>query len=63
MDAAAETFAYLRRPGGLIATTDADTAPAPDWLERQLAHLLDGACAVAGLIKLKAATLPVYRRR
>ena len=61
MDAAAETFAYLRRPGGLIATTDADTAPAPDWLERQLAHLVDGACVVAGLIKLEggdAARLP-----
>ena len=34
--------------GGLIATTDADSAPAPDWLERQLAHLARGASVIAG---------------
>jgi hypothetical protein len=52
----------------LIATTDADSRPAPDWLERQLEHLASGAGAVAGLIELdpaEAASLPdaVLRRR
>ena len=32
----------LGRSDGLIATTDADSTPAPDWLARQLAHLARG---------------------
>jgi glycosyltransferase involved in cell wall biosynthesis len=41
------------RPDGLIACTDADSRPAPDWLERQLAHTARGARVVAGLIELE----------
>ena len=63
--------AELRETGGdgaMIATTDADSVVAPDWLERQLAHLSRGAGAVAGQIELIAgerALLPtaVLRRR
>jgi glucosyl-3-phosphoglycerate synthase len=60
MDAAAERLRLLGRPRGLIATTDADSAPAPDWLERQLAHLERGADVIAGAIELadEAAALP-----
>jgi glycosyltransferase involved in cell wall biosynthesis len=68
MDVAAERLLSSGRPDGLIATTDADSRPAPDWLERQLEHLASGAGAVAGLIELdpaEAASLPdaVLRRR
>jgi glucosyl-3-phosphoglycerate synthase len=68
MDAAAERLFSLGRPDGLIATTDADSHPARDWLERQLEHLASGAQAIGGLIELdplEAATLPdaVLRRR
>ncbi len=52
MDAAAERLRSLGRPRGLIATTDADSEPAPDWLERQLAHLERGADVIAGAIEL-----------
>jgi glucosyl-3-phosphoglycerate synthase len=37
---------------GLIACTDADSRPAPDWLAAQLAHIRAGARAVAGLVDL-----------
>lgn len=68
MDAAAERLMADGRPDGLIATTDADSRPAPDWLERQLRHLASGVQAVAGLIELdpsEASRLPdaVLRRR
>ena len=52
MDAAAER---LRAAGGyeaLIACTDADSRPLPDWLERQLAHVRAGAPVIAGMIEL-----------
>jgi glycosyltransferase involved in cell wall biosynthesis len=52
MDAAAALLLAAGRPDGLLASTDADTCPAPDWLERQLAHLRNGASVVAGLIEL-----------
>lgn len=39
-------------PGGLIATTDADTVVAPDWLARQLEAVAAGADAVGGFIEL-----------
>ena len=42
MDPAAERLRAARAADGLIACTDADTRPAPDWLERQLAHVRDG---------------------
>jgi glucosyl-3-phosphoglycerate synthase len=68
MDAAAARLLALGAPDGLIATTDADSTPAPDWLERQLDHLACGARVIAGLIELEpaeAARLPsaVVRRR
>jgi glucosyl-3-phosphoglycerate synthase len=52
MDAAAARLEALGRSDGLIATTDADSTPAEDWLARQLAHLAGGATVVAGLIEL-----------
>jgi glucosyl-3-phosphoglycerate synthase len=55
MDLACARLLELGRPGGLIATTDADSRPAPDWLAHQLAHLALGASVVAGNIKLDAA--------
>jgi glycosyltransferase involved in cell wall biosynthesis len=54
MDAAAARLEALGLPHGLIATTDADSAPAPDWLARQLAHVDRGAEVIAGLIELDA---------
>jgi glucosyl-3-phosphoglycerate synthase len=52
MDTAASRLEALRVVRGLIATTDADSSPAPDWLARQLAHVARGADVVAGLIEL-----------
>jgi glucosyl-3-phosphoglycerate synthase len=52
MDLAAERLLAQGRPDGLVACTDADSRPAPDWLARQLAHVGAGAGAVAGLIEL-----------
>jgi glycosyltransferase involved in cell wall biosynthesis len=52
MDAACGRLLLAGLPNGLIACTDADSRPAPDWLERQLAHVAAGACAIAGLIEL-----------
>jgi glycosyltransferase involved in cell wall biosynthesis len=68
MDAACEQLLAGGHPRGLIACTDADTRPEPDWLERQLEHVAAGARAIAGLIELddqEARLLPpgVLRRR
>lgn len=68
MDAAADRLASLGHDDGLIATTDADSTPAPDWLARQLDHAARGASVIAGLIELDehdASRLPsaVVRRR
>ncbi len=68
MDAAAARLFGLGLPQGLIACTDADSRPAPDWLQRQLAHAGAGAQAIAGMIELdpsELAELPeaVLRRR
>ena len=67
MDAAADRLASLGAIDGLIATTDADSTPAADWLARQLDHIARGARVIAGLIELDraGATLPtaVLRRR
>jgi glucosyl-3-phosphoglycerate synthase len=52
MEAAAARLLALGHPDGLIACTDADSRPARDWLERQLAHTRGGARAIAGLIEL-----------
>jgi glucosyl-3-phosphoglycerate synthase len=67
MDAAADRLASLGAIDGVIATTDADSTPAADWLARQLDHVARGARVIAGLIELDraGATLPtaVLRRR
>ena len=52
MDAAADRLVSLGLGRGLIATTDADSVPWPDWLARQLIHLENGADVIAGLIEL-----------
>lgn len=44
--------------GGLIASTDADTVVAHDWLVRQLDAVAAGADAVGGWIELEAHDLP-----
>jgi hypothetical protein len=54
MDLAAERLP----PDGLIATTDADSEPAPDWLRRQLDAVATGARAIGGRIELGAHDLP-----
>ena len=68
MEAAASRLLGDGRPDGLIACTDADSRPARDWLERQLAYTRRGARAIAGWIELDPAErelLPpaVLRRR
>jgi glucosyl-3-phosphoglycerate synthase len=55
MDAACRRLHELGRPAGLLATTDADTRPAPDWLARQLSHRDHGATVIAGLVELDPA--------
>ncbi|HET9094649.1 MAG TPA: glucosyl-3-phosphoglycerate synthase [Solirubrobacteraceae bacterium] len=52
MDAAYDRLLRAHSDRGLIACTDADSRPARDWLERQLAHVAAGAEAIAGLIEL-----------
>jgi glucosyl-3-phosphoglycerate synthase len=47
-----ERAAELLDDPGLIACTDADTEPAPDWLATQLALVAAGAEAVGGVIEL-----------
>ena len=68
MDAACCRLLWAGQGDGLIACTDADSRPAPDWLERQLEHVAAGAQAIAGLIELDAdeaegLPAPVRRRR
>lgn len=66
MDRAAARLLGLGCLEGLIATTDADSSPAPDWLERQHAHLATGVEVVAGMIELaptEEALLPAGVRR
>ena len=52
MDLAAERLLARGLEHGLIATTDADSRPAPDWLAHQLEHVRRGARAIAGMIEL-----------
>ncbi len=54
MERAADDLLAAGSPSGLIATTDADSEVAPDWLQRQIAHLDSGVGAVAGRIDLIA---------
>jgi len=52
MDLACERLVAVGRPHGLIASTDADSVPAPDWLRAQLDAAARGARAIGGLIVL-----------
>jgi glucosyl-3-phosphoglycerate synthase len=52
MDLACERLLALGRPDGLIASTDADSVVAADWLAAQLALADGGAEAIGGLIEL-----------
>ena len=51
MDLAAERLP----PDGLIATTDADSEPAPDWLRAQLDAVAAGARAIGGRVERRRA--------
>ncbi len=54
MDFAAERLP----PTGLIATTDADSEPAPDWLRTQLDAVTAGARAIGGRVEVGLHDLP-----
>ena len=56
MDEAAARFEQLGRPAGIIASTDADTQVAPDWLAATQAEIAAGADAVGGRILTDAET-------
>ena len=53
MDEASARLLSLCRPDGLIASTDADTLVAPDWLSVQLQATARGAKAIGGRIELR----------
>ncbi|HEX3693514.1 MAG TPA: glucosyl-3-phosphoglycerate synthase [Solirubrobacteraceae bacterium] len=55
MDIAYRRLLQVGRENGLIASTDADTAVATDWISAQLALVADGATAIGGLIELDRA--------
>ena len=52
MDLACQRLLSLAADGGLIASTDADSVVAPDWLATQLELSKRGAHAIGGLIEL-----------
>jgi glucosyl-3-phosphoglycerate synthase len=54
MDLACERLLGLGKLDGLIASTDADSVVADDWLACQLALTAGGASAIGGLIELDA---------
>jgi len=54
MDLACERLFSVGRHDGLIASTDADSVVADDWLACQLALTTRGASAIGGLIELDA---------
>lgn len=53
MEEAYARLLWLSHPGGLIASTDADTVVAPDWLRLQLQAAAGGARAIGGRIELR----------
>ena len=62
MDVACARLESVGRVDGLLATTDADSVVAPDWIARQLEAIGAGAEAIGGEILLdpaEAACLPV----
>ena len=52
MDLGLQRLTSIGRDDGLIASTDADSTVAPDWLARQLELVRDGARAIGGHIEL-----------
>jgi len=58
MEAACERLVGIGRPAGLIASTDADTVVAGDWLSAQLTAAVRGARAIGGRIELAGGSLP-----
>ncbi len=54
MDYAADRFFEAGKPRGIIATTDADTIVAPDWLEKTILEMRH-VDAVAGFVEIGAA--------
>jgi glucosyl-3-phosphoglycerate synthase len=56
MEEAYTRLMSLDRPGGLIASTDADTVVAPNWLSAQLEATAGGAKAIGGRIELRDET-------
>lgn len=52
MDAACRRLHRAGRPRGVILTTDADSAVAPDWIAATLAEVTAGADAVGGRVQL-----------
>src|SRR5919202_878116 len=52
MDAACGRLLRAGRPDGLIASTDADSTVAPDWLRTQLSAVAAGAEAIGGRVEL-----------
>jgi len=61
MDLACDRLLSVGPPSGLIASTDADTVVAPDWLSVQLSLVEGGALAIGGELELEsteAARLP-----
>jgi len=58
MDAACERLMGLDRPKGLVASTDADTVVAHEWLSAQLGAAERGARAIGGRIELGVGSLP-----
>ncbi|MGH3085831.1 MAG: glycosyltransferase family 2 protein [Rubrobacteraceae bacterium] len=65
METACERLMSIGRPGGLIASTDADTVVAGDWLAAQIEANSRGARAIGGRISLNPEGLSdeVYRWR
>ena len=64
MEAACGRLLRVGRPDGLIASTDADTVVAPDWLRVQLEAVAAGARAIGGRIELaEDGTLPANVRK
>jgi glucosyl-3-phosphoglycerate synthase len=61
MDIGCARLEALGRPGGLLASTDADSVVAPDWIARQLEAVASGVEAIGGEVVLdpaEAAGLP-----
>lgn len=61
MDIGCARLETLGRHGGLLASTDADSVVAPDWIARQLEAIAAGAEAIGGEVTLdpaEAAALP-----